>query len=59
MAGRNFGGSFDPPNPEQFGGIYFGGSRKKLNLTGIKFGGSRKIYNIWRELTNIRKSFYE
>ena len=39
LAGRNFGGSVDPPNPEQFGGIYFGGSSEKFNLAGINFGG--------------------
>ena len=39
LAGRNFGGSVDPPNPEQFGGIYFGGSNEKFNLAGINFGG--------------------
>ena len=38
LSGRNFGGSFDPPNPEKFGGIYFGGSREKSNLAGINFG---------------------
>ena len=42
MAGRNLGGSVDPPNPEQFGGIYFGGSREKFNLAGINFGGLGK-----------------
>ena len=36
---RNFGGSVDPPNLEQFGGIYFGRSREKFNLAGINFGG--------------------
>ena len=49
LAGRSFGGSVDPPNPEQFGGIYFGGSREKFNLAGINFGGSGKKY-IWWEL---------
>ena len=39
---RNFGGSVDPPNPEQFGGINLGGSREKFNLAGINFGGSGK-----------------
>ena len=42
LAGANFGGSFDPTNPEQFGGIYFGGSREQFNLAGINFGGSGK-----------------
>ena len=42
LAGRNFGGSVDPPNPEQFGAIYFGRSREKFNLAGINFGGSGK-----------------
>ena len=46
---RNFGGSVDPANPEQFGGIYFGGSREKFNLARINFDGSRKNY-VWREL---------
>ena len=39
LPGRNFGGSDHPPNPTQFGGIYFGGSRKKINVAGIYFGG--------------------
>ena len=38
-AGRYFGGLVDPPNLEQFGGIYFGGSGKNLYLAGINFGG--------------------
>ena len=42
LAGRNFGGSVDAPNPEQFGEIYFGGSREKFYLAGINFGGSGK-----------------
>ena len=37
---RNFGGSVDLPNLEQFGKIYFGGSRENFNLAGINFGGS-------------------
>ena len=42
---RNFGGSVDPSNSEQFGGIYFRGSREKFNLAGINFGGSgKKLY---------------
>ena len=32
-----------PPNPMRFGGIYFGGWRKKLNLAGINFGGLGKF----------------
>ena len=42
LAGGNFGGSVDPPNPEQFCGIYFGGSREKFNLVAINFGGPGK-----------------
>ena len=42
LAGRNFGGSVDSPNSEQFGRIYFSGSRGKFNLAGINFGGSGK-----------------
>ena len=38
LAGRNFGGSAHPPNPMQFGGIYFGVSGKILYLAGINFG---------------------
>ena len=42
---RHFGGSIDPPNPEQFCGIYFGGSKEKFNSVGINFGGSgKKLY---------------
>ena len=42
---RNFGGPVDPPNPEQFCGIYFGGSKEKFNSAGIYFGGSgKKLY---------------
>ena len=42
---RNFGGSVDPPNPEQFCGIYFEGSKEKFNSAGIYFGGSgKKLY---------------
>ena len=46
LAGRNFGGCTHPPNPMQFGGIYFGGWRKKLNLAGINFGGLRNFPNL-------------
>ena len=42
LAGRNFGGSVDAPNPEQFGRIYFAGLTEKFNLAGINFGGSIK-----------------
>ena len=42
LVGRNFGSSVNPPNPEKFGEIYFGGSRKKFNLAGINFGVSEK-----------------
>ena len=42
LAGRNSGGLVDPPNPEHFGGIYFGRSRETFNLVGINFGGSGK-----------------
>ena len=42
---RNFGVSIDLPNPEQFCGIYFGGSKEKFNSAGINFGGSgKKLY---------------
>ena len=40
LAGRNFGGSVDATNPEQFGRIYFAGLTEKFR--GINFGGSRK-----------------
>ena len=46
LKGRNFGGCTHPPNPMQFGGIYFGGWRKKLNLAGIYFGGLRNFPNL-------------
>ena len=38
LAGRNFGEIAHPPNPMHFGGIYFGGLRKNINLAGIYFG---------------------
>ena len=49
LAGGNFGGSIDPPNPEQFGGIYFGGSREQLIWRELILADQEKIY-IRREL---------
>jgi len=46
LAARNFGGSLNPPNRVQFGGINFGGSEKILNLAGIYFGDLHKYSNL-------------
>ena len=45
LVGKNFGGLAHPQNLMRFGGIYFGGWRKKLNLAGFNFGRRQRITN--------------